>query len=323
MVIYSSLYIFRWIEALVLHIHVYRFFSRQPTSTNLTLAKYREHCKEGLSKKRKTQVLLVVVALCLLIHCLSIPILGIILEVKHGQEANCDGYVYEHHTVYWILDAVRYLHDVAIRLVIFLATVTVGAIWFTDSDDKGDSDNIEDEPNDRELYLRDKAAANQDHKCRMDAYTKRGTQVEHIHEIFQTWFVIPWISFLISSSLETDNILKGWKNGPSSSGQYDFPEVVYMVYHFNQVFLLALPYLCMQKMNAVHQKYLNQSRFEQLAKFKTASRVAHACRNRIEKEEHYDFVPRIWGTGIKIHLDSPLYIVLLLIGVFFTIVKAL
>ena len=139
----------------------------------------------------------------------------------------------------------------------------------------------------------------------------------------QTWFVIPWIGFLIASSLETDNLLKGWKNGPSSSGQYDFSEVVYMVYHFYQVFLLALPYLCMQKMNALHHKYLNQSRRKQLAKFKTASRMAHACMNRIEKEGHYDFVPRIWGTSIKIHMENPLYVVFLLVGVFFTIVKAL
>ena len=159
---------------------MYQFFFRQPTSTDLTLAKYRELCKEGLSKKRKTQVLLVVVALCLLIHCLSVLILGIILEFEHGKEANCDGYVYEHHTVYWIMSAAQYLHEVAIRLVIFLATVTVRAIWLIDSDDKGDGDIIEDEPNDREGYLRDMAAANKDHKCRMDAYTKRGTQVEHI-----------------------------------------------------------------------------------------------------------------------------------------------
>ena len=101
---------------------MYQFFFRQPTSTDLTLAKYRELCKEGLSKKRKTQVLLVVVALCLLIHCLSVLILGIILEFEHGKEANCDGYVYEHHTVYWIMSAAQYLHEVAIRLVIFLAT---------------------------------------------------------------------------------------------------------------------------------------------------------------------------------------------------------
>ena len=314
MVIYNSMFLLRWIEALVLHIHMYRFFFNQPISAFLQL------CKEGLSK-RKIQLLLVALALYLLVHCLSIPALGIILELKHGEEANCEGYVYEHHTVYWILDVVRYLHDVAIRLVIFLATVTVGAIWSRRSVYR--IDDVTDEPSDYEYYLNDKAAASQDHKRRTDAYTEKGCLVKRIHEIFQTWFTIPWILYFIASSLESDIILKAWKNGPSTSAQYDFSEVTFVVYNFNQIFLLALPYLCAQKMNACHHRCFNLSRSKQLVKFKTASRIALACMNRIEKEEHYNFIPRIWGTGIKIHLDNPLYVVFLLVGIFFTIISAL
>ena len=91
---------------------------------------------------------MVALALYLLVHCLSIPALGIILELKHGEEANCEGYVYKHHTAYWILDVVRYLHDVAICLVIFLATVTVGAIWSRRSVYR--IDDVTDEPSNYE-----------------------------------------------------------------------------------------------------------------------------------------------------------------------------
>lgn len=50
-------------------------------------------------------------------------------SLKHGHESNCAGYVYEYHTIYWLLDIVRYLHDVVIRALMLLAIMAIGQIW--------------------------------------------------------------------------------------------------------------------------------------------------------------------------------------------------
>ena len=96
-----------------------------------------------------------------------------------------------------------------------------------------------------------------------------------------------------------------------------------MVYNFDQIFLLTISFLCSKKINAHHRNYFLKSRHKQRERFKTASRMAMASMNKIEKEEHFDFVPRIWGTSIKVPVESSLYIVTLLLGIFFTVCEAL
>jgi hypothetical protein len=147
--------------------------------------------------------------------------------------------------------------------------------------------------------------------------------VERILEIFQTWFPIPWLLYFIGTSLDTDHILKAWKDGSSEEGHYEFSEISYMVYNFNQLFFLTITFLCSKMMNTYHRKYFANLRSDQLTKFKTASRMAMASMNKIEKDEHFDFVPRIWGTSIKVPVESSLYIVTMLLGIFFAVCEAL
>ena len=64
----------------------------------------------------------------MLAHSLSIPALGIALEIRTGRATDCESYVYEYHTVYWILDTIRYMYDVGIRLFIVLAMLAIGLI---------------------------------------------------------------------------------------------------------------------------------------------------------------------------------------------------
>ncbi len=320
MVVYSSLFIGRWIEALVIHIHIYKFFFSQPT---LQPSKFKEFCIKGLTKNKKVVTVFIVSSLYILIHSLSIPILGIVLEIRHGHESNCEGYIYEYHIVYWIFDVIRYLHDVVIRLLMFLATVAIGVIWSKELEVKTEVSQDTKEPQDYVEYLKDRGIASEDHKIRMKDYVKRGGEVERILEIFQTWFIVPWVLYFISSSLDTDQILRTWKDGSTGDAQYDFSEVTFMVYNFNQLFLLTFAFLCSKKMNTHHCNYFTRSRYQQLAKYKTASRMALASMNKIEKEDHFDFVPRIWGTSIKVQVENSLYIVILLVSIFFTVVEAL
>ena len=317
MVVYSSLFIGRWLETLIIHIHIYKFFFSQLT---ITPEVFKQLCSDGLKRNCTIRALLIVLTAYMLIHSGSIPFLGVMLEIQSGQEINCEGYVYEYHVVYWLLDIIRYLHDVAIRSLMILATIAVGELWsikeLTERIESPETYTIDE-------YLCDRNKTDEDHEKQTKEYVEIGGQVERILEIFQTWFPIPWLLYFIGTSVDTDHILKAWKDGSTEEGHYDFSEVSYMVYNFNQLSLLTIAFLCSKRMNTYHRKYLGISRQNQLKKFKTASRMAMASMNKIEKDEHFDFVPRVWGTSIKVPVESSLYIVTMLVGVFFTVCEAL
>ena len=319
MVVYSSLFIGRWLETLIIHIHIYKFFFSQST---IAPEIFKQLCSDGLKRNCTIRALLIVLTIYMLIHSWSIPILGVTLEIQSGQEINCEGYMYEYHIVSWLLDIILYLHDVTIRLLMILATIAVGELWSIE--ELTDSKRIKSAEIDTiDEYLCDRIETNEDHEMQTKKYVEIGGQVERILEIFQTWFPVPWLLYFIGTSLDTDHILKAWKDGSNEEGHYDFSEVSYMVYNFNQLFLLTIAFLCSKRMNTYHRKYLGISRQNQLTKFKTASRMAMASMNKIEKDEHFDFVPRVWGTSIKVPVESSLYIVTMLVGVFFTVCEAL
>lgn len=322
MVVYGALYIGRCAEAVILHIHVYKFFFCEETT--IPLIRLKQLLREVFKNNKRELVLLCALTLIITMHSLSIPALGIVLEMKHGRETNCADYVYEYHTVYWTLDFIRYLHDVVIRILMILATVIIGEIWSQKSDhDFQKDDTCETEPKQYVDYLTDREVTSEDHKNRTEDYIEKGSEVERIEEIFETWFIIPWVLYFISSSLDTENILKSWQNGSNNVAQYDFSEIAFLVYNFNQISLLAVSYFSSKRMNTHHHRYFTQSRDQQLTKYKTSSRMALACMNKIEKDQHFDFVPRIWGSSIKIPVQSPLYVVMLFVGLFFTVIDAM
>ena len=311
MVVYGMLFIGRFLEALIIEIHIYKFLFGKST---FGVYKFKEMFIEELKRRRWIAWLVFIMTTYMSIHSLSIPALGIALEIQHGTGVNCDAYVYEHHVVYWMPDVIRYIYDISIRVFLMLATIVVNKIWLYDEEE---SDSHTKEPETYSEYLQDRAVTNEDHKSRTDDYIGRGGKVEVISEIFQTWFIIPWVLFFIGSSLETDYILKSWTD-KTKNGKYSFPEVVYLIYNLNQLVLLTLPYICAKIMHTRHHKYFTKLRQKQLLKYKTASRMAFARIQKIEKEVHFDFTPRIWGTSIKISIDDPFYVILLLLGIFFT-----
>ena len=261
----------------------------------------------------------------MLLHSISIPALGVVLEIEHG---GCKSYVNEFFLLLWIMDIIRFLYDVLARMLMVLATMAVGHIWSENCKNKtceedATSESCPEVPMNCEVYLEDRKIVSQDHSKRSLEYIIKGEKVERIQNIFQTWFILPWVFFFIASSLKTDQILSAWKDAPNVDGQYDLPDLSYMNYDLSQLFLLLLPYLCSKKMNTHHYKYVTASRKEQLGMHKAASRKAFAHMNKIEKAEHFNFVPRIWGTSIKVPVENPMYILFLVIQLFFTVVEGL
>ena len=233
MVVYSTLYIGCWLETLIIHIHIYKFFFSQST---ITPDRFKHLCNDRLKRSYAIRVLLIILTIYMLIHSGSIPFLGVTLEIQSGQEINCKGYVYQYNVVYWLLDIIRYINDLGIRIFMVLATIVIGELW-TKSDNHTPENTEGQLINGTEIgiaeYLKDREETDKDHEMRTKKYVEIGSQVERILEIFQTWFPIPWLLYFTSTSLDTDHILRAWKDGSSEEGHYEFSEISYMVYNFN------------------------------------------------------------------------------------------
>ena len=132
-------------------------------------------------------------------------------------------------------------------------------------------------------------------------YIDKGEKAQKVTRIFQTWFLFPWIVFFIASSLEAKNVLRVW-NGDKVE-ILPLPLAYYFLYNINHIILLLIPYLCGLKMNYYHHELYNNIKLK----------VDY------QQDDSYDFVPRVWGLGIKVQMDSVLYIVFLLLGILFTI----
>ena len=70
-------------------------------------------------------------------------------------------------------------------------------------------------------------------------------------------------------------------------------------------------------MNMFHTEFHKGLLDKMTAQCRNSSCRALASIMQIEKEEDYDFVPYVWGTDIKMRMDSPWYFVFLLLGYIF------
>lgn len=176
-----------------------------------------------------------------------------------------------------------------------------------------------------EKVLQDWRIVSSDFREHSVAYAKIGKEAKVINELFRTWFIVPWAVYFIASSLKSYNIFRPWNtDGDGDTPPSNIPQIYYLLYNINQFITLLIPYLCAKKINTYHQKYYKQMRNRQLERFEDdPSRLSFARQLLIEKEEDYDFVPRIVGTSITISIGSPLYVVILLAGLFLSVTESL
>ena len=108
-----------------------------------------------------------------------------------------------------------------------------------------------------------------DYQTRVKGYAEIGKKVQVIQELFQTWFILPWVIYFVASSLKTYNILRPWNtDGDGNTPPSDIPHIYYLLYNINQLITLIIPFLCAKKINTYHQKYYQLMRAHQLERFK-------------------------------------------------------
>ena len=229
---------------------------------------------------------------------LSIPVVGVLLE-KHCGDAKVTAKVF---IVYCSVNFLRYTWAFSVRMGMVFATLKVKEIW------KNVPAGIQNANEDNPMSL---------HTSLTDIYTNAGEQVKKIAKIFETWFLFPWIIFFLVSSLKAKNILSLWNE---DEDKVEFLPLMYlMLYNINQMIFLIIPYLCAKKMNHYHHQCIMSIQKEQLNTEKGAEFVAEQRKLLIQMDENYNVVPRLWGLGLKVKMNSFIYIIFLVMGLIFTI----
>lgn len=265
--------------------------------------------------------------LCLIIPYfllgLAIPALGIYKEIKYSQQvANCYRHYYEVYIVYCTVDFLQYICAFTVRMLMMLSTLVIKEFWQIPKEPSQEymlANNINEEN-----FFEDWKYVSDDYEKRVDKYQYIGKKVNEIKKQFQAWFIIPWIIYLIASSLKTYNILRPWKvNGDNDDDEplVNIPDITFYLYNVNQFIALFIPYFCAQIMNGCHNKYYNQMRDFQLNRFKNNPSCFSIARQLFIEKGHFDFLPQIPGTNITVNIGSPLYVILLLSGLFLSVIN--
>ena len=337
-VVYAILSVLRLLEFILLGKQFYHFFFEQKDTDS------RVFFRANSKRFYYLPVILLILAPYILLG-FAIPGLGIFQEIKYSESRSleCSRHYHEIYITYCAFNFLRYLSAYIVRALMIYATLYLSKIWPLDdspcertvkqtqnSSSKHTEPTVEqtqDSPPEltEEQALADWNLVSKDWKLYDKNYTEIGKKVEAIQELFQTWFIVPWIIYLVATSLKTYNILRPWRaDSDGDTPIADIPQIFYLLYNLNQFITLLIPYLCARKMNTYHQEFFNKLRENQLKKFQdNPNRSTLARRLEVEWEEDFDFLPRIPGINIPISLGNPLYVILLLSGIFFSISESL
>ena len=213
----------------------------------------------------------------ILFLCLSVPAVGIALELNK----QCEDPLAAVFIVYCVVNFFRYTWSFLVRAGMVFATIAVREIWMNNTYE------FKSESTDK-------------------LYKEKGKMVQKVAGIFQTWFLFPWIIFFAASSLECKNVLRVWNGNREKI--LPLPLTYYFLYNINQIMFLLIPYLCGLKMNYYHHKFYKRH---------------VSCPTETPEDDDYNFVPCVWGLGIKVKMNSVIYSLFLLLGIFFTLCGSL
>ena len=236
---------------------------------------------------------------------LSVPAVGIAVEYFYISKDECGSsrLATVGFYIYCSFNFFRYAWAYCVRIAMVYATVTINKIW----------KNVKIENN--------VTTAEALHATLTDQYDEAGKRVKSINKVFQTWFLFPWVIFFIASSLDAKNILAIWNNEREKVLQ--LPIIYFVLYNINQMVLLIIPYMCGRNIDHNNEKCNKRIKAMQLKNTHNDKFRAEQRKMLIEKEENYDFVPHVWGLGFRVKMNSFIYIVFLLLGLFLTICGAL
>ena len=251
----------------------------------------------------------------------SIPTVGVWQQHEFSKKnfSNCSFNYPQIYYGYSVLNYLQYFFEIVVCMKFMKVFCKTHSLWeegynelsiIDESTTSSASDKI----------VKSWNLASQKFKNWYTSYEKVGKEVMELNNLFKYWFIIPWLAYVLISSLKTATALQPWtlpSEDPSA-----FSVIYYGLYNFNQIFTLLVILYFAKRSNYQHNQYVRQLRSIQLSSAINNTELSFAQQLPVEKRD-YDFIPRIWKTNISVEIDNSLYTFSALSGIFFSIARSL
>ena len=147
-------------------------------------------------------------------------------------------------------------------------------------------------------------------------------KVVHVYKIFGSFFVLQWIIHLFGLLSHIAHLVRPWIR----HGQIADPNmliVTQQVYQFLFILFeglaLVIAHICALKMNAYLRRYIRHIQKKQLKEAKDSNlqlSLSHILLVKSESVSKSSFSPRIPGTGLSIAINSPTFVLSIVLSIF-------
>lgn len=219
---------------------------------------------------------------------------------------------------------------VIVRATMILFTVVVGTIWRrvkpTANANEINNDAVRSNPantavlnltNDENLQ-----AVCRRHREYLNQYVAITEMVTPIYKIFRSFFVLQWIIHLFGLFSHIAHLLRPWiRHGQVINA--DTLIVTHQIYQFLFILFdglaLVIAHICALKMNSYLRRYIREVQKKQLTKAEDSNlqySLTHLFLIKNESVSKSNFTPRIPGTGLSISINSPSFVVSIVLSTF-------
>ena len=149
-------------------------------------------------------------------------------------------------------------------------------------------------------------------------------KVSPIYKIFRSFFVLQWIIHLIGLFSHIAQLVRPWiRNGQVHDANmlistHQIYQLLYILYNG---LALVISYICALKMNAYLRRYIRDVQQKQLDEAAIAnSKIQYSLTQlflvKVESVSKSSFLPRIPGIGLSISVESPGFVLSVVLSVF-------
>ena len=208
------------------------------------------------------------------------------------------------------------------RYVMIFFTVMIGVIWKKEKPSDQNNCIGAGEQLTQERLLNDLDNVHKIHKPCLDDYEKRIEHVRPIYKIFQSFFVLQWIIHLFGLFFHIAHLIRPWirRGQIANAGMLIITHQIYeFLYIIFDGLALITTHVCALKMNAYLRRYIRKVQKKQLQEANTSLQYSLTHSHFLIKEESFakaNFTPRIPGTGLSISLNSPGFMLSIVLSVF-------
>ena len=160
------------------------------------------------------------------------------------------------------------------------------------------------------------------HSRYMEEFKDIKEKVGHIYKIFQSFFVLQWIIHLFGLSSHIAHLLRPWIR----HGQVDKPDILivtHQIYQFLFILFdglaLTISHICALKMNTYLRRYIRHTQEKQLEEAKDSNLqlgFSYIVLITTKSVPNSNFSPRIPGTGLRIAINSPTFVLSIVLSIF-------